>query len=134
MRNSIWYMYAETLALAGGLASLSKHTIRRNRPYVYNSDASKDEKHSFSAHHSFFSGHEANSSAVCFLTASLVNYYTKRQELKWAAWAGALVISCAMGYMRYASGKHYLSDVLTGYIIGAGTGIWVPLIHKNQLS
>lgn len=132
MNKTIIYLYAETLALAGGLAGLSKGLFRRKRPYVYKPFTAAD-KDDFSAHHSFFSGHEANSAAFCFLTAYLIHHYTRQQKWKGAAWLGAFLLSGTVGYYRYATDKHYLSDVLTGSLIGAGTGILLPQVHKNQL-
>lgn len=132
MNKFIGKLYVETLALAGGLAAMSKGLIRRNRPYVYkpNSKADKDD---YSAHHSFFSGHEANSAALCFLTAYLIEHYANQQEWKGAAWIGAFIFSGTVGYFRYSSGKHYLSDILAGTLIGAGSGLLVPHIHRSQL-
>ena len=124
-------MYAETLGIASGLAELSKSLISRNRPYAKNES---DESQSFSDHSSFFSGHETNSSAFAFLTAYLVNHYSSHRSFKWAVYLGAFVVSGAMGYLRYSSRKHYLSDILTGYFVGSGTGILVPYLHKDQLS
>ena len=132
MNKFIWSLYAETVAFAGGLAGISKHFTRRNRPYVYQSNSGEDKNDS-SATNSFFSGHEANSAALCFLTAYLVNHYTNRQVWKDTAWISAFLISGAVGYLRYSSGKHYLTDILTGYVIGAGTGFMVPHVHRNQL-
>jgi membrane-associated phospholipid phosphatase len=46
------------------------------------------------------------------------------------------VISAALpavvGYYRYKAGEHFLSDNILGYVLGAGTGILVPALHKNK--
>lgn len=132
MNKFVGKLYVETLALAGGLAALSKGLIRRNRPYVYKPNPKANKKDS-RAHHSFFSGHEANLAALSFLSAYLINYYYHQQEWKQTAWIGAFAVSGAVGYLRYATGKHYLSDILAGTIVGVGTGFLVPHMHKNQL-
>lgn len=36
------------------------------------------------------------------------------------------------GYLRYKAGYHFLSDNILGYVIGAGTGILIPKMHKNK--
>ena len=135
MKKFIMLMYAETLAIAGGLAELSKSLISRNRPYANNNDNSKesDESKLSKDHSSFFSGHETNSSAIVFLTAYLVNHYSSHRSYKLAVYFGAFVVSGVMGYLRYSSRKHYLSDILTGYVVGSGTGLLVPYLHKDQL-
>lgn len=132
MNKFIGKLYVETLALAGGMAAMSKGLIRRNRPYVYKPNP-KADKQDFSAHHSFFSGHEANVAALSFLTAYLVDYYNKQQEWKQTVWIGAFAVSGAVGYLRYSTGKHYLSDILTGTLVGVGAGLLIPHMHKNEL-
>ena len=126
-------MYFETAALAGGLTSISKGLFKRKRPYVYNPNVPLSDKLSVGARHSYFSGHVSNSAAFCFLTAYMVNRYADRPAVKWAAWTGAVVIPGTIGYWRFTAGKHFPTDILTGYLIGAGTGILVPFIHKAQL-
>ena len=126
-------MYFETAALAGGLTSISKGLFKRKRPYVYNPNVPLSDKLSVGARHSYFSGHVSNSAAFCFLTAYMVNRYAERPAWKWAAWTGAVVIPGTIGYWRFTAGKHFPTDIITGYLIGAGTGILVPFIHKAQL-
>ena len=125
-------MYAETIAIAGGLAELSKSLISRDRPYANNKSENNESKSS-SDDSSFFSGHETNLTAIVFLTAYLVNHYSSHRGYKWAVYLGAFVVSGVMGYLRYSSRKHYLSDIVTGYFVGAGSGIIIPYLHKDQL-
>lgn len=123
-------MYAETAALIGGLTGLSKGLFKRNRPFTYNPDALMADRLSQGARHSFFSGHVSNSAAFSFFTAYMVNRYAQRPAWKVVAWAGAAIIPGTIGYWRYTSGKHYPSDILTGYLVGAGTGILIPYLHQ----
>lgn len=126
-------MYFETAALAGGLTSISKGLFKRKRPYAYNPNAPMADKLSVGTRHSYFSGHVSSSASFCFLTAYMVSRYAERPGWKWAAWSGAVVIPGTIGLWRYTSGKHFPTDIITGYIIGAGTGILIPFIHKAQL-
>ena len=125
-------MYAETAALVGGLTGLSKGLFKRNRPFTYNLEAVMDDRLSQSARHSFFSGHVSNSAAFCFFTAYMVNSYAQRPAWKVVAWTSAAIIPGTVGYWRYTSGKHFPSDILAGYLIGAGTGILIPYLHRWQ--
>lgn len=129
----ILVMYFETATLAGGLTNFSKGLFKRKRPFVYNQNVPLTEKQTIKARHSFFSGHVSNSAAFSFLTAYLVDRYAKKDGWKWAAWSGAVLIPGTVGYWRYTSGKHFPSDILVGYLLGAGTGILIPAIHQAQL-
>jgi membrane-associated phospholipid phosphatase len=126
-------MYIETAAMVGGLTSISKGFFKRKRPYNYNPDVPMADKLSVDARHSFFSGHVSTSAAFTFLTAYMVNRYAERPVWKWVAWSGAVVVPGAIGYWRYTSGKHFPTDILVGYLVGGGTGILIPYLHRGQL-
>lgn len=126
-------MYAETAVLTRGLTAVSKGLFMRNRPFTYNPEVPLADKMSTDARHSFFSGHMASTTAFCFLTASMVNEYATQPGWKWAAWSGAVVIPGTMAYWRYTSGNHFPSDLIVAYLVGGGTGILVPFLHKNKL-
>lgn len=126
-------MYAETAVLTRGLTAMSKGLFMRNRPFTYNAAVPMADKMVADARHSFFSGHMASTTAFCFLTASMVNEYAEQPGLKWAAWAGAVIIPGSVGYWRYTSGNHFPTDLLAGYLVGAGSGLLVPYLHRAQL-
>lgn len=126
-------MYFETAVLTRGLTSITKGLILRSRPFTYNPDVPLANKLTEDARHSFFSGHVSATSSFCFLTAYMVNRYAERPGWKWAAWAGAVVIPGSVGYWRYTSGNHFPTDILAGYLVGAGSGLLVPYLHRAQL-
>jgi membrane-associated phospholipid phosphatase len=130
---AVMVMYMETAALTGGLTNLSKGLFRRKRPYVYNPDALLKDRTKVSARHSFWSGHVATSASFMYLTAYMVDRYADRPGWKWAAWSGAVVIPGTIAVWRYTSGKHFPTDVLAGYAVGAGVGLLIPMIHRKQL-
>jgi membrane-associated phospholipid phosphatase len=37
------------------------------------------------------------------------------------------------GLMRYKAGKHFWTDVLIGYAVGALVGVGVPALHSTSL-
>ena len=47
-------------------------------------------------------------------------------------WTFAALIPATTGYLRVAGGKHYRTDVFTGYAIGALTGWLIPHLHKKK--
>jgi membrane-associated phospholipid phosphatase len=131
--GTVLVMYIETAAMVGGLTSISKGLFKRKRPYNYNPEVPMADKLSVDARHSFFSGHVSTSAAFTFLTAYMVNRYAERPVWKWVAWSGAVVVPGTIGYWRYTSGKHFPTDILVGYLLGGGTGILVPYLHRGQL-
>ncbi|AHM62811.1 membrane-associated phospholipid phosphatase [Flammeovirgaceae bacterium 311] len=68
-----------------------------------------------------------------YLTAYMVNRYAENPAWRWAALSGAAVIPGAIAVWRYTSGKHFPTDVITGYVVGAGVGLLVPHIHRKHL-
>ncbi|WP_017733192.1 phosphatase PAP2 family protein [Nafulsella turpanensis] len=126
-------MYAETAAMIGGLTSISKGLFMRKRPYSYNPNVPLGDKLTLDARHSFFSGHVSTSAAFSFLTAYMVDRYAERPAWKWVAWSGAVLIPGTIGYWRYTSGNHFPSDILVGFVMGAGTGLLIPHLHRYQL-
>jgi membrane-associated phospholipid phosphatase len=47
-------------------------------------------------------------------------------------WATAAAFPLVTGILRLTAGKHYPSDVLVGYLVGAATGILVPFAHQRM--
>ncbi|HSO33467.1 MAG TPA: phosphatase PAP2 family protein, partial [Labilithrix sp.] len=47
-------------------------------------------------------------------------------------WATLMPLAVATGYLRIAGDKHYLSDVLTGAILGAAVGVALPLLFHGR--
>lgn len=129
--RSVLPMTLEMYFLTFGLTGLTKELVKRNRPYVYNTDVPFDEKVSKDATSSFFSGHTSMTAASCFFTAKVFADYHPDSKWKPLVWTGASLIPALTGLMRYKAGKHYWTDILTGYAVGAITGILVPTIHKK---
>jgi len=125
-------MYLETIMYSFALPYIAKGSLQRIRPYVYNNNASIKEKLSPDAKKSFFSGHTtvAFSSAV-FLSTVYSDYFPD-SKYKPFVWAGSLLIAALTGYSRYEAGKHFLTDIITGAIVGSAIGYFVPFIHKQN--
>jgi len=123
---------AETIVLNFALTNLAKEIIRRPRPYAYNPDVPMSEKLKRDARQSFFSGHTSFTAAGTFSTAKIWSDYNPDSRWKPVVWATAVAIPATVGYLRIKSGKHYLTDVVTGFIIGGACGILVPHFHKRK--
>jgi len=130
--QTISAMYFETLLFATFLPSLAKGTADRVRPFVYNADAPQNIKLEAEAKKSFFSGHTtvAFASAV-FLSSVYDGYFPDSKYTKYV-WAGSLVTASLVGYLRYVSGNHYPTDILTGAVVGSAIGYLIPYLHKTN--
>lgn len=125
--GAIW---AETFALTAGVTNLTKVLVHRSRPYTYNPNATWNKKLEKGARFSFFSGHTSMTAGMCFMTAKIyTDYYPKSKALPWV-WASAAVVPAITGLLRVRAGKHFPTDVIVGYVIGASIGVLVPTLHR----
>ena len=125
-------MYAEVIALAAILPAYGKGTVERPRPYTYNPDVPMDYKTTSDAKKSFFSRHTsmAFASAV-FLSTAYDDYYPDSRSSPYV-WAGSLLAASAVGYMRFASGEHFPTDIITGAVVGSAVGFFIPWLHRTD--
>ena len=123
--------YGETVFITAGVTYLTKGVMLRVRPLVYNEDFSLAEKQKTGARHSFFSGHTSLTAASCFFTAKVFSDYFPDSRFKPYVWAGAIILPAATGYFRVDAGKHFPTDVIAGYVVGATIGFLVPQLHKK---
>lgn len=131
-----WRTYAlgaETMALTIGFTELIKSVTRRKRPYVYTDEASIDEVTSDGATRAFFSGHTSTSAAASFFFAKVyTDHYPNNRWKPWV-WTAAATLPAVTGALRIRAGKHFLTDVLVGYVVGAGLGYLVPHLHRRKM-
>lgn len=123
-------MLAETILLTEALTGITKAVVKRPRPFTYNQDVPENIRTERASNYSFFSGHTSYTAALSFFTAKVISDNTDNNTLKIAAWSGAILWPAATGFMRYKAGMHFPTDVITGYIVGAGIGYLIPHLHK----
>ena len=122
----------ESIVIGANLNQLVKFVVGRERPFVHDL-ASADKPRTKSPgdnNLSFYSGHTMLGfvSAVSAGTiASLKGY----KSAPWI-WGTGITLAAATGYLRIAADKHYLSDVLTGAIMGSAAGFLVPWLHRPK--
>ena len=46
-------------------------------------------------------------------------------------WASGAFIAVSTSYLRLAADKHYLSDVVTGTVIGTAVGFFIPYLFHG---
>jgi membrane-associated phospholipid phosphatase len=130
-------LYLETMGITGALFTLSAGAIHRSRPYVYTDENGQNtteigRRRDKDSQRSFFAGHTAAAAGASFFTAKVFHDMNPDSKLKPVVWGVAAAIPAITGYYRYKGGMHFLSDNILGYLIGAGTGILVPELHKNK--
>ncbi len=130
--KSLGIMTLEAFALNYGATYIVKSTVNRTRPYVYNTSLSDKIRTNKESRQSFYSGHTSQTAAATFLFAKVItDYHNLRPGIKVGIWAFAAALPAAEGYFRVKGGKHYPTDVITGYALGALSGFIIPELHRN---
>ncbi|MEO0734538.1 MAG: phosphatase PAP2 family protein, partial [Bacteroidota bacterium] len=127
-------MVAETMILNEGATKLLKTIISRRRPLTYNTAFPVEERRDHDGRQSFPSGHTSNTAALTFFTAKVFHDLYPDSKYRPFVWGAAAAVPALTGYARYRAGKHFPTDILTGYALGAAVGILVPQWHKNLSS
>jgi membrane-associated phospholipid phosphatase len=126
-------LYLETMAVTGALYSITAGTINRSRPLVYNTSAPMERRTSNNSQRSFYAGHTAATASATFFAAKVFSDFNPDSKLKPYVWVVAAAVPAVVGYQRYKSGQHFLSDNLLGYGLGAAAGILIPKWHKTNM-
>ncbi len=131
--KSLLIMTAETFALNYGTTYIVKSTVNRARPYTYRTDVPIEIRTGKESRQSFYSGHTSQTSAATFLFAKVISDYHPdlQKGIKTGVWAFAIAVPAVEAYLRVKGGKHYPTDVITGYALGALSGWLVPQLHRN---
>ena len=132
--NHILVMWLEANFMTYTATEMAKHTSRRARPYVYNPEVDISEKTKINARLSFFSGHAAQTAANSFFAAKIFSDYFPDSKLKPWVWATAVTLPAISAYGRVQAGRHFPTDVLTGFIVGAAFGYLIPKLHEINSS
>ncbi|TBW26431.1 phosphatase PAP2 family protein [Gramella sp. KN1008] len=128
--GQISVLFVETMATTGAAFSITAGAVEKSRPLVYNEDLPMEERLDNDAQRSFFAGHTAATAAATFFTAKVFHDFNPDSPAIPYVWAGAIAVPAYVGYLRTKAGKHFLTDNIIGFGIGAACGILVPEIHK----
>lgn len=130
--GAIGIMLFEGATWTVGATNLAKALSLRPRPYVFNQDVPMSEKTAREARMSYFSGHVSISAYTAFAGARIFADLYPDSRWKPVVWAAAALIPAGAAYGRMKSGRHYLSDVVSGYLIGAAIGYFTPRLHRGR--
>ncbi len=132
-KGAVLGMMFESLLINQSITNSLKATTHRYRPYTYNTALSEDITVNPTAKQSFISGHTSSVATATFFTAKVLTDLHPESKLKPLIWASAIVIPATTGYLRYRAGKHFPSDIIAGYGVGALVGFFVPHFHKIKI-
>jgi PAP2 superfamily len=127
-------MNIELYLLYYGSVHITKSLSGRYRPYMYNDEVPLEEKMKYESMLSFFSGHSTFSFASAVFISTI--YAKNFPDSKWKTlvWGSSLLIASITASLRVISGMHFLSDVITGAIVGSLLGYMIPAIHESGLN
>jgi len=123
-------MALQTFFINDGITNISKALTKRFRPFTYNPDVPDEEKLTNGARYSFMSGHASNSAALGWFTAKVYSDLYPNSKWKPVVWTLGVGLPAATSYLRHKAGKHFPTDVIAGYMLGAAIGYLVPHFHK----
>jgi membrane-associated phospholipid phosphatase len=130
--QTLGVMWVEATMINLGVNGVVKAAVMRTRPYAYDPQAPLDKRTDSSARLSFYSGHTTGAALNCFFAARVFSDYLSSGRAKAAIWTGAVAIPAVVGYIRVDSGRHFRTDVIAGYAIGAAIGYLVPGMHRRE--
>ncbi|GAB3541184.1 hypothetical protein GCM10027443_40160 [Pontibacter brevis] len=127
----VFMLYGQAMSIAGGMYSLTAGLINRKRPSVYATDAPLEARLHKYGENSFYAGHTSATATATFFVAKVFHDFNPDSPARPFVWAAAAAVPATVGYLRLRAGKHFLSDNILGYAIGASIGILVPELHKR---
>ena len=130
--GQISVLFIESMATTGALFSITAGLVQKSRPLVYNTSIPAEERMDNDEQRSFYAGHTAATASATFFAAKVFNDFNPDSPWKPVVWGVAAAIPATVGYLRIRSGKHFLTDNLIGYAMGAASGIIIPEIHKKH--
>ncbi|MFZ1808966.1 MAG: phosphatase PAP2 family protein [Cyclobacteriaceae bacterium] len=130
--TSLLVMSAEVMSITFGITNGVKNLVARTRPSVYNPIVPLSERTNNRSRKSFFSGHTSHTAAAAFFMAKVISDYhpNMNKGTKIVMWSVSAYIPAITGYLRVKAGKHFPTDVMTGYAVGAITGWLIPHLHS----
>lgn len=125
---------AEAAAVSTLLNQTTKLVFARERPFVHALAPDQRMKTEVPSDNnvSFYSGHSAMTFSLASAAGTVATL--RGYRLMPLVWATLMPLAAVTGYLRIAGDKHYLSDVLTGAIVGAAVGVALPLLFHGRAS
>ncbi|MBP5567910.1 MAG: phosphatase PAP2 family protein [Treponema sp.] len=122
-------MYGETMLLANGIKEIGKLCVNRPRPYSYFQGGPDKKYKNGDWAKSWPSGHTTFAFAGATFASYVFAQYYPDSTWKYVVIAGSYSLACTTAVLRIQSGNHFVTDVLTGAVIGTACGFFVPWLH-----
>jgi hypothetical protein len=123
-------LYVETMATTAAIFTLTVGTVHRFRPYLYGPAGGRLRGGAVAAN-SFFGGHVAHVATATFFAAQVFHDFNPGARAQPYVWGAAAAVPAVVAYFRIRAGKHFLTDNLVGYAVGASVGVLVPRLHRT---
>lgn len=122
-------MYGESILISNGIKWTTKLCTFRPRPYMYFENPCQKDIDSGDWCSSFPSGH----TTFAFTSATFLSYTFCKlfpdSKWKYAVTAASYSLAAGTAVLRIMSGNHFMTDVITGALIGSAAGFLVPFLH-----
>ena len=134
-------IYAEALAITWAATNMAKLTVRRPRPRAYQEQERLYEIYGMEdapsitdtdTALSFFSGHTAAAAAVTSTATYLAFVRSPGTARPWITLSAGTVLTTFVGVQRVRAGAHFPTDVISGAMAGAGIGLLVAHLHRDE--
>ncbi len=123
---------SEAVAVSTFLNQAAKLVFARERPFVHGlpPDERKRTLAPSDNNVSFYSGHSAMTFSLASAAGTVATL--RGYRLMPLVWGTLVPLAIATGYLRIGGDKHYLTDVLTGAILGTAVGVALPLLFHPR--
>jgi membrane-associated phospholipid phosphatase len=130
-------IYGESLALTAAVTNLAKMAVRRPRPIAYMEALAHKNDPTYrnvdtDSSLSFFSGHSATVATVAGTATYLAFTRSPHSIRPWLTLAGGTALTTFVAYERVRAGAHFPTDVIAGAFAGAGIGVLVAHLHRED--
>ena len=125
----------ESALLTSNLTNLVKGIAGRQRPFAHFAPASDFTRTRSPQENnlSFFSGHSSFTMSLAVSAGTVASL--RGYRLAPAIWTAGVGLSLTTGYLRIAADRHWGTDVVTGWLVGAAVGFAVPYyLHRRSSS
>lgn len=134
-------IYAETISVTWAMTNLAKIAFRRPRPSAYQEQARRaasggtappDGLSDTNSAMSFFSGHASITASVTAASTYLAFSRSANRVRPWLTLGIGTAITTVVAFGRVRAGEHFPTDVIAGAMVGAGIGVLVPHLHREE--
>ena len=122
-------VYLESVSLAVGVKNLVNYLVPRYRPYVYTGGGENVDP--LEIDRSFPSGHSTFAFAAATAGVILFDAYAPRSPYLAPFAIASYGLATATAALRVTSGMHFVTDVVTGALIGTLFGCLIPVIRTR---